>query len=70
MSSMFLTQESRNIVNNSPILGDPMDFKSPCVSIVAQSQGGSAIYEDISDDDLFKIPCSQQNKQPMGDDKE
>ena len=70
MSSMFLTQESRNIVNNSPVLGDPMDFQSPCVSLVVQSQGGTSIYEDISDDKLFEIPCSQQNMQTGSDDKE
>ena len=69
MSSMFLTQESRRNVNNSPILGDPMNYQSPCVSLVAQSQGAVSVYEDISDDELFKIPCSQQNSQTTSDAK-
>ena len=60
MGAMFLTQESTNVIERSPILGDPMDFKSQCVGIGRPPNVAAPVYEDISDDDIFDIPCSQQ----------
>ena len=57
VNEIMLTQHSQNVVS---ILGNLMDFKSPCVGLTSQPHGGQQIYEDISDDDFFKIPCSQQ----------
>ena len=63
-AGLFITQggivNNDNCGNNS-ILGDPMDFKSPCVSLVSQPKvnTNAAEYSDISDDDDFEIPSSQ-----------
>ena len=57
-SQLFITQSSNNSVNvtendgNGSILGDPLDFKSPCVSVLSDQ------YSDISDEE-FDIPSSQ-----------
>ena len=60
-NELFITQScsgDNNSVNSSVndgfsgVLGDPMDFASPCSSLV------NAHYSDISDDD-FEIPSSQ-----------
>ena len=57
-NQLFITQSSNNSVNvtenvgNSSILRDPLDFKSPCVSVLSDK------YSDISDDE-FDIPSSQ-----------
>ena len=61
---MFLTQSDK-VINDcdsekSEILPDPMDFSSPCVSLV--SNQNSTHYSDISDDDLFEIPVSQKHQ--------
>ena len=57
-SGMFLTQSSHldNISDNSMILPDPMDFGSPCVSLISKTQPH---YSDISEDEFVDIPCSQ-----------
>ena len=57
-NDLFITQESQMDKNNrksegSSILGDPLDFQSPCASLI------NTHYSDISDDDLMEIPCSQ-----------
>ena len=64
---LFLTQSSVNVQDNNrnnSILGDGMDFQSPCVSLIpaARFDGMASHYEDISDDD-FQIPSSQQHGQ-------
>ena len=59
-SNMFLTQESSNNSDsgrNTGILGDPYDFTSPCASLLSCKQDQ---YSDISDDDFFQFPSSQQ----------
>ena len=65
-SGLFLTQESHESVsisdnrNHGGIIGDPMDFTSPCVGLTGRNNGSTAgVYEDISDDDDFNIPSSQ-----------
>ena len=36
-----------------------MDFQAPLKSLVGESHSGASQYSDISDDDVFDIPCSQ-----------
>ena len=63
---IFITQSDK-VLNDreckksgiSDVLPDPMDFSSPCVSLV--SKGNDTQYSDISDDDMFDIPCSQKH---------
>ena len=68
---MFLTQSDNVITESdsgkSEILPDPMDFSSPCVSLVLSQD--TTHYSDISDDDLFEIPVSQkhQNEPKVGE---
>ena len=59
-NDMFLTQEfhGRNNSQSSGILRNPLDFQSPCVSILGNNKGE---YSDISDDDFMKIPSSQMS---------
>ena len=60
---IFITQsdkvlhEDNSDKSDVEILPDPMDFSSPCVSLV--SKHNDAQYSDISDDDMFEIPSSQ-----------
>ena len=69
---MFITQSDR-VLNQSDsekseILKDPMDFSSPCVSLV--SSQSSMHYSDISDDDdIFEIPSSQKHQMNSNDTK-
>ena len=42
------------------LIGDESDFSLPCVSLVNQVKNNSAHYSDISDDEIFNIPCSQK----------
>ena len=61
--SLFITQSSMNSgnsQNNDGILGDPMDFSSPCASVISRESATQGKYSDISDDD-FEIPCSQKS---------
>ena len=55
-SGMFLTQTPRVEKVENPILPDPSDFKSPCVSLIG---GIKAAYSDISEDEDFEMPSSQ-----------
>ena len=68
---MFITQSDAviNEGNNdkSEILLDPLDFSSPCVSLV--SSQNSMQYSDISDDDAFEIPSSQKHENAVDDSK-
>ena len=62
---MFITQEPsklQEIDGDKSVLGDGLDFSSPCVSLTSQSSLGAAVYEDISDNDAFDIPCSEPPK--------
>ena len=43
----------------SSLVEDEMDFSVPLRSFVAGGQNANANYSDISDDDVFEIPCSQ-----------
>ena len=61
---MFITQSSTNTQEsvsngNNSILGDPMDFSSPMVTLTPCGGNQSAQYSDISDDDMDPFPCSQ-----------
>ena len=60
-SQLFITQTSKENdegkLGNSGIILDPMDFSSPCVSVVNKEL---MQYSDISDDDFDMIPCSQK----------
>ena len=62
-SQMFITQSSpkrqrisNEEVGNFSILGDEMDFSSPCVSVLSGTNNPH--YSDISDDDFTEIQCS------------
>ena len=63
---MFITQ-SESVVNGKVVknvdkvvgMGNPMDFQSPCASLLSSQNG--AHYSDISYDNTFDIPCSQQS---------
>ena len=68
---MFITQ-SDAVINDgvsqkSEILPDPLDFNSPCVSLV--SSQNSMQYSDISDDEVFEIPSSQKHQSAVDDNK-
>ena len=60
---LFITQtlsvqnDGNNLVG---LIGDEKDFVSPCVSLVNHHQNNSAHYSDISDNEIFDIPCSQK----------
>ena len=44
---LFLTQSvssSVGSVSNAGILGDPLDFQSPCVSLVSKTENENTIY--------------------------
>ena len=59
---MFITQSSDiSNVNSqkSEIIGDPMDFTSPCSSLVTGGNITGNQYSDISDADDFDIPSPQ-----------
>ena len=51
--------ESNESSGKSVIFGDPLDFSSPCVSLVSSTS--DVHYSDISDDDNFDIPSSQKH---------
>ena len=65
-SSLILTQSSSvsEVSDKSAILPDPMDFESPCVSLITKSQ---PVYSDISENDFEDIPCSQVVAKSQGD---
>ena len=64
-SQMFITQSSPKRAGNETVLGDPLDFASPCVSLVGAEHAQGAQYSDISDEEFVQIPCSQpRNKKP------
>ena len=54
-NELFITQESKNDrgVGIDSILGDGLDFASPCMSLLDSK------YSDISEDE-FRIPSSQK----------
>ena len=59
---LFLTQRSaqdNKVCENVGILGDPMDFSSPCTSIITPPPGQVPVYSDISDVEDFEVPSSQ-----------
>ena len=59
-NDMFITLTLRDDQNRnfSSILGDPMDFSSPCVSLVNRE---TPHYLDISDDEFCLFPSFQVN---------
>ena len=65
-SDLILTQSSSisKVSEKSVIMPDPMDFQSPCVSLISKN---SMEYSDISDDDFERIPCSQVETKTVGD---
>ena len=68
-SQLFITQTSPKRTENGLVLGDPMDFVSPCVSLVSKVDGAMNVYSDISDDDMETVPCSQVAKNENADDE-
>ena len=57
-SDKVVNQEDNGIDESNGLINDPMDFSSPCVSLVS---GKSDVhYSDISDDEAFDIPSSQK----------
>ena len=59
---MFITQSAGVSDNNSQksvIIGGPMDFMSPCSSLVSDDNVATNQYSDISDAEDFDIPSSQ-----------
>ena len=66
-SSMFLTQSSnmdKEKTGYGAILGDPMDFTSPCSSLITSR---NTQYSDISDDDFDNFPLTQNDTDSAGD---
>lgn len=60
---LFITQTPSGEKDGSKLvglLGDPMDFSTPCSSVLKRDGNKSMEYSDISDDEIFDIPCSQQ----------
>ena len=62
---LFITQSGSSDQNNGSIneyndsiLGDGLDFKSPCASLVRP------VYSDISEDEDFTMPLSQKRGLP------
>ena len=70
-NDLFITQQSPSDKSDkisgemsaNKVLNDPMDFQSPCVSLVGNSQ----IYSDISDDEFVDIPLSQNARNYRND---
>ena len=61
-NELFITQtpsEKKDEDKFGGILGDPMDFSSPCKSVIGEGNNTSQQYSDISDDENFDIPSSQ-----------
>ena len=62
---LFITQShEKNVIEpeKANILPDRNDFRAPLVSLVSQANSDQPMYEDISYNDTFKIPSSQQQK--------
>ena len=58
-NELFITQtpsESNGVENFGGLIGDPMDFQSPCALLVGNKKPQ---YSDISNEEDFEIPCSQ-----------
>ena len=65
-NNIFITQEPSDVnkSNGFGILGNPMDFSSPCASLISCRQEQ---YSDVSDDDFCPFPSSQAvNKRDTG----
>ena len=63
---MFITQSSSrvNVEENdgtNSILGNEMDFASPCALLINRENVTVSQYSDISDVEDFQIPSSQAN---------
>ena len=61
---LFITQSTNDDIDKeseceSGILGDPLNFVSPCASVVNTVNVNTNAYSDISDDDDFQFPLSQ-----------
>ena len=67
VSQLFITQESKGETHEDSILGDQMDFQSPCVGLTSQTNATTGVYEDISDDDFQPFPCSQMDTSEVKD---
>ena len=52
------------------VIGDGTDFVSPCVSLIDCKENSETHYSDISDDEIFDIPCSQNKVPLVGDTRE
>ena len=66
---LFITQTPSKEKDGSELiglLGDPMDFSTPCRSIVGERVNINVDYSNISDDDFFEIPWSQKKSTVMG----
>ena len=64
-NELFITQTSSNNNDGMKLIGslaDPMDFSSPCQSLLPASASKRVDFSDISDDEIFDIPCSQECK--------
>ena len=71
-NELFITQtpSSSNVgIGNSGIMADNMDFTSPCKSLIPDGVQKKFDFSDISDDEIFEIPCSQKNVKPMGENR-
>ena len=61
---LFITQtpsQNKGGAELAGLLGDPLDFTTPCKSLIGD---GIVKYSDISDDDDIVIPCSQNRQAP------
>ena len=67
---MFITQTlsgEKDGIKLVGLLDEPMDFATPCWSLISQSANKKLMeFSDISDDDnCFEIPCSQKDIKTM-----
>ena len=63
-NELFITQTPSNNNDGVKLIGslaDPMDFSSPCQSLLPASASKSVDFSDISDEEIFDIPCSQKS---------
>ena len=63
-NELFITQTPSKNNNGVELIGnlaDPMDFSTPCQSLIPAGVPKRMEFSDISDDEIFDIPCSQRN---------
>ena len=63
-NELFITQTPSKNNDGVQLIGnlaDPMDFSMPCQSLIPASVPKRIDFSDISDNEIFEIPCSQKS---------